>query len=204
MAGPTDILDYASPRPQGRYRLPSVSRLEVQCEPDGLVVIETLRGKGRATFAMALGLLTLFTIPASVRSVVPNLQVLWRVLQHLTSDGFGFEIVLLGALWAAIAVIMLLVANSTWRKTVLEARDGILTLAFKSPFHQQVHRWQFEQILELGVDRTLEIQFVDPRLELLLRAHGGQLIHLFADHSEAELEHIAGALKETMGWGVKT
>jgi hypothetical protein len=35
---------------------------------------------------------------------------------------------------------------------------------------------------------------------LILRAHGGQLIHLFADHKEAELEPIAAGLKQTMGW----
>jgi len=200
MAGPTDILDYASPRPQGRYRLPSVSRLDVQWNQEGLVVIETLIGKGRAIAAMVFGLFTLFTLPFSVAMTVPSAAALWRDLQNPDARPTLFWTAIMGGLWLAIAVVLTLVFNNTWRKTILEAQDGTLALTFQSPLGKRVHRWPFEKILELGVDRTLEVQFIDPRLELLLRAHGGQLIHLFADHKEAELETIAAGLKETMGW----
>jgi hypothetical protein len=199
MAGSNDILDYASPRPRGRYRLPSVSRLEVQRDRDGLIVTEELRGKGHSIGAMGVGLFALFALPASLSLDVPNLPYLWRCLHHLSAhEDLEFEIAVLGAFWLAIAIVMLLVANNTWRKAILEARDGSMTLTFSSPFHRQVHHWPVEQILELGVDRTLEPGFIDPRVELLLRAHGGRLIHLFADHGEAELESIAAALKDTI------
>jgi hypothetical protein len=201
MPEPTDILDYASPRPHGRYRLPSVSRLDVRCDGDGLVVVETLRGKGRAIFAMVLGVATLFTIPYSVALIVPSGGALWRDFQNPDSRGPTlFWTAFMGGLWLADAIVLTLVFNNTWRKTILEARDGTVALTFQSPLGKKVHRWPFEQILELGVDRTLEVQFIDPRFELLLRSHGGQLIHLFADHKEEELERIAAALKEKMGW----
>jgi len=202
MAGPNDILDYASPRPRGRYRLPSVSRLDVQREWDSLVVIETLRGKGAAIAAMLIGLVSLITLPCSfINTTMPGIVRLWQDLSDDQSRAralLGMAIFL--ALWGSDAVLLVLVANNTWRKTVLEVRDGTLTLTLQSLFGRQVHNWPFEQILELGVDRTLELEFIDPRLELVLRAHGGQLIHLFADHKEAELEPIAAGLKQTMGW----
>jgi hypothetical protein len=182
MAGPTDILDYASPRPQGRYRLPSVSRLDMQRDREGLVVVETLRGKGRAIVAMAIGMMTLFTLPFSVAMTVPSGAALWRDLQNPDARGPTlFWTAFMAGLWLADAVVLTLVFNNTWRKTILEARDGMLSLTFQSPLAKKAHRWPFEQILELGVDRTL--------------------IHLFADHKEAELEPIAAGLKETMGWG---
>src|SRR3954454_13649736 len=64
MTGPSAILDYASPRPQGRVRLPSRSRLDVVRDRHEVTITETLSGKDSALFGVAVAVVTLAVLPA--------------------------------------------------------------------------------------------------------------------------------------------
>src|SRR5206468_2613889 len=110
------------------------------------------------------------------------------------SDGMVVGLCYALAISMAEAVVLVLVANNTWRKTILRARDGEVTLLFSSLFHRREYRWPYDRIMEVGVDRTMEPGFLNPRVELVLRAHGGEHVHLFADHPEGRLESIVAAL----------
>jgi hypothetical protein len=176
-------------------RLPSQSLLHVAIDRDGVAVTQTLRGKGTAYLAMTAGLFCTVVPPIVAASQARDPQA---VLQHLFTGRFDTEGVV-DMCWGlavsvAEAVVLVLVANNTWRKTVLLARDGELSVRFSSLFHRREHHWPFDRILEAGVDRTLEPGYRDPRVELVLRAHGGEHVHLFADHPEAKIESIASAL----------
>lgn len=196
---PAAILDYAGPRPRGRLRLPSQSLLAVDRDPDGLTVTQTLRGKGTAYLAMAAGLFCVFVPPivAISQAAYPATLPARLFTGQFDSDGVvGLCYAL--AIAVAEAVVLILVANNTWRKTILRARDGEVTLLFSSLFHRRAYRWPFDRILEVGVDRTMQPGYLDPRVELVLRAHGGEHVHLFADHPEATLEAIVAALRDVI------
>jgi hypothetical protein len=199
---PTAILDYAGPRPRGKLRLPARSVLEVERDRDGLTVTQTLRGKGTAYLAMAGGLFCTVVPPVVAVAQMSNPStVLSRLLagRFQSDELVGLCIALV--LSAAEATVLVLVANNTWRKTLLRARDGEINLLFTGLFHRREYRWPFERLLEVGVDRTMEPGFLDPRVELVLRAHGGEHVHLFAVHPEVKLESIVAGLRETMARG---
>ena len=58
MTDPAAILDYASPRKRGRFRLPATSTLTCDVGDDTVVVEQRLAGKAEAIAALAFGALT--------------------------------------------------------------------------------------------------------------------------------------------------
>jgi hypothetical protein len=101
-------------------------------------------------------------------------------------------------LWVAELVVMLMVINSTWRKTILQARDGMISLAFLGPLKSKRYEWPLREIVELHVDRQMELGFLNPKLDLVFRAFGGPTVRLFTDHHERDLEEIRAALQQAV------
>ena len=149
---------------------------------------ETLRGKTAAYVAMAFGRFCVFVPPMSVVLQSPSPFIfLHRLLTSQLDSGSIEQVTFAAIISPAEAIVLLLVAMNTWRKTGLQARDGTLSLTFAGLFGIREHSWPFGQIVKLGVDRTLEAGFSDPRLELVFRVHGGEHVLLFADHGELDL-----------------
>lgn len=192
---PAAIIDYASPRPQGRYRLPSLSRLDVVADRDGLTITEVLEGKASAYAGMAVGVFTLLLLPTMAYLMIAPMFGRAR-----SPDAAEVIVVaaLYGGLWVADLVVLLMVVNNTWRRTILRARDRTLSLEFIAPFTQRRYAWPFDQIVDLYLDRIPDLRFVNPHVELVFRAADGQSVRLFADHREPELEAVVRALYEAL------
>src|SRR3954453_4831006 len=74
-APPQPILDYASPRPHGKVRLPARSVLEVRSDADSVEVVERLAGKFGAIAAVLFSGMTLTVVVVSIWSEIA--RALW-------------------------------------------------------------------------------------------------------------------------------
>jgi hypothetical protein len=198
VSGPSAILDYASPRPQGRVRLPSRSRLDVVRDRDEVTITETLSGKGSAIGGIAVAAFTLLQLLFGMYREAWGKDGLLTRQHPSLLEPEGIWLLVMAGLWVTELVVMLIVINNTWRRTVVQARDGTLSVEFTAPFGRRRHAWPFDQVLELHVDRSLVPGFTTPKVELVWRVWGGQHVRLFTDHPEPELDAIAAALRQAM------
>src|SRR5438309_11045501 len=112
------ILDYASPRPRVKLRLPANSMLRCTSVPGTCAVVETLSGQAEARLALAFATFVLCVVIATPFG-----------LSGRPGDYVAFTCVEAGALIG----VSLLVVRNTWRRTVLRVADGEMTVAFAAP-----------------------------------------------------------------------
>jgi hypothetical protein len=155
---PAPILDYASPRPRGKVRLPARSVLHLQRDParGETRVIEALEGKAQATAAL---IFAAFVLIVMIATMYPELAKMFR------ERAPNPLVVILGPLWIVEAGLMVAVINNTWRKTVLIARgDAGLSLAFSSLFRRMAYQWPAHRIGQIRVVVTVDAAYSNTTL----------------------------------------
>lgn len=189
---PSPILDYASPRPRRRLRLPAKSVLDVRVDPDGLgvTIVEKLAGVPEAVAGMIFAVFVL-VVAGATASI--NLRIAW--VKHHLIDPFG---VMLAVFWALELTLLILVIDRTWRRTILEARDGRLTLRFSGLFGTREHRWPFDHVGEIAVAPTQEAIGAYALAELRFRATDDVTVHLYTDHRADEVLAIQSLLSRIL------
>jgi len=190
------VLDYASPRTRGRIRLPSQSHLELRPDRDGVVVHEWLAAKGSAVAAIILcgGALVLMAVVYTSEEGVH-----WK--RNFTSDPLPAAVAALLVLGVIVGgfIVLLMVVNNTWRRTMLEARrDGIL-LTFWSPFATRRLEWNADEIEDIRLEATTGPRDRNHLAELEIHLAAKPLVKLFTDHTVADLTRIAAALRNALG-----
>jgi hypothetical protein len=185
MADPRPILDYASPQKHGRVRLPTVSRIDSELREDGsFVIIERLDGRREAIGAIAFAIFMLIYL--AVLIIASFVWLGWH-------RNAGFAQVL-GTCWVTEAMVLVLVIDRTWRRTVLEgSRDG-LRLEFRALARRRQYHWPPDHLIDLGTVQTRVLDNGQVLGELQIRPPGEPTIRLFTDHPLRQLELIAGQL----------
>jgi hypothetical protein len=185
------ILDYASPRPRGRVRLPAESRIEIQGDRDSTTIIESLKGKETAIAAIIFAVFVLMVLLVAIVAEWPTM-----VRQH--RDALVLPVTLC-VLWIAEATVGVLVLDQTYRTTILRVRDGELALIFRGLFSRtKEHHWPIGEIGELRVETTQSGPGIEPLAELQIRPARDVSVHLFTDHREMEVQHIAGVITRAL------
>jgi hypothetical protein len=196
---PQPILDYASPRPRGKVRLPAQSLLDVRVDVDSVVVIERLTGKFGAIAAVLF----------SGTTVTLLLSLLWKeIFRAMWRGNIGPALFGL-TLPAAGYVLIALVINNTWRRTILSANADGVRLRFFAPLGgSRRYAWEADQIEAVRVESNdpkapLGIDLVRSGTLAELQVHptGGAVAHLFTDHEAFRLVPIAEAVMRAIGRG---
>ena len=192
-AGP--ILDYSSPRPHGRTRLPSDSRIEMLPDADGVVIHEWLAAKGRAIFAMAFAGCALVVLILVFVSEELS-QSRGRFVADLGAIAF-FAVLDLLVLIGGI-VVMAMVINNTWRHTFLEARRDSVILRFRAPFGSERFEWNASEVEAVRLETTTTAADRNHLGEIELHIAARPLVKLFTDHPYRDLEMIERALRQAL------
>ena len=184
------ILDYASPRPRGTVRLPSRSEIVVWSDADSVEVVERLSGKldavGAILFAAAM-----FTLMGAM-----------GVAEAPKRDSLP-QSIFIATFIAGGCVVMGMVINNTWRKTVLSANADGIRLRFFAPLSgSRRYAWEAENVEAVRVEPTeqakmlagVELSRSGALAELQIHPRGGAVAHLFTDHDGFRLVPIAEAL----------
>ena len=173
------ILDYASPRPRVKIRLPANSILRCQSDsPGSCSVLETLTGQQGAATALCFAAFVLCV----VLGMPFTLEVGPRNYLGLTGVEAG-----------ALILVGLMVVRNTWRKTLLRVADGEMTVTFTAPLTPtRRYAWHVGMIERIEVIATEGNRILG---ELRVIPDAGAEVHLFTDHRLADLHHIAQMLK---------
>src|SRR5438067_2322708 len=184
MTDPSPILDYASPRPRRKLRLPARSVLDVRVDPDGMgmMIVEKLAGIPQALVGIVFAVFVLLVV--GMTSFL-SLRTQW--VKHHGIDPPG---VILAVLWVVELILLFIVIERTWLRTILTARDRRVILKFISPFNTREHRWPFEEVADLDVVATQEAIGMYALAELRFRATDDVPVHLFTDHRADEVVYI--------------
>jgi hypothetical protein len=189
------ILDYSSPRPRGRVRLPSRSRIEITPEPDGVIIHEWLAAKGQAIFAMAFTAVCIATmILTNFLSTYGGFNRRWAVDQWTIFFGALVVLVLIAGV-----VVTAIVINNTWRHTFLEARRDNLILRFSAPLGGERFEWNASEVQEIRLGATTKPNDVNHLGEIEIRIEARPLVKLFTDHAYRDLDRVAAAVQQALG-----
>jgi hypothetical protein len=185
------ILDYASPRPASKLRLPARSVLHCEQSVGALTLVETLEVKGDAIGAI---LFAIFVLGILSCLIAPEIGTLIR-LRRFSLPG---PILVLGLLWVAEFATVLIVIDQTWRQTVLDASSEGLCLVRTSPFRTRRMLWHPDQVVELRVVHTALTRSLQALGQLQIFLSTGQTVHLFTDHPKQELDWFTGLLADAL------
>jgi hypothetical protein len=195
---PASILDYAGPRPRGKdglanTRLPAVSDLRLDFEPDGGVTItETLAGKEMAIIAIAF---------AAVILVLVACTAIILVKEQKPPDYAGASV--LAVVFVVELVVLIMVISNTWRRTVVQAGPAGLRLDFHVLLRRpKRHHWPADRVRKMGIlpqpgPRGLS-EAASPA-ELRIEIKDGPRLHLFTGHPKAELWPLAQHIERGLG-----
>jgi len=168
------ILDYASPRPRVKLRLPANSILRCTSNGRECLVEEKLAGRGGALAALCFAALVICVVMTTPL----------RMVQAQSAD-FAFPAV---ASLALIAMGMLVIRN-TWRQTELRITDGEVTVTFSGPLTaRRRYSWAAGAIGQIQVVRGEPPSGLG---ELRIIPDAGAEVHLFTDHRAGDLDLIA-------------
>lgn len=192
-AGP--ILDYSSPRPHGRIRLPSRSRIELLPDADGVIVHEWLAAKGQALIAMGFSAASfVILIFVYVSSELGRAQGRFRMdLGSIVFFGVVVVLVTIGGI-----VVMAMVINNTWQHTFLEARRDSVILRFRAPFGAERFEWNASEVEAIRLESTTTAADRNHLGEIELHIAARPLVKLFTDHPYRDLETIERALRQAL------
>ncbi len=192
MAEQTLILDYASPRPRGKVRLPAESKLDIRGDKESLQIIETLKGRSRALAAITFGVFVLIVIGLACGYSAR--------MAYLRPSRYGLESpIILGTLWLAEAVLAVIVLNQTYRSTIVRVQDSELILQFKGLFSgTRTYRWPVSEIGEIRVEPTQLGAGMAALAELQIRPTYEVSVHLFTDHRMSEVQMLAVSIQSAV------
>jgi hypothetical protein len=183
------ILDYASPRPRGKVRLPARSELAVRIDADSVEVIERLTGKLGAFGAIAFAAAMFVLMGAMGAAEAPKRDSLPQSVFVATFIAGG-------------CVVMAMVINNTWRRTILSANADGIRLRFFAPLSgTRRYHWDADTIEALRVEpknlrgpTAIDLARSGALAEIQIHPTGGAVAHLFTDHEAFHLVPIAEAL----------
>lgn len=194
MSVPEFVLDYASPRPRGRLRLPSRSLIRWELNPDdnSTTIVETLAGKQSAIGPLIFGALTLLMITGG--SINEALQ-----MRRHPDDTPWFVICATIALVEL--VVMALVIDQTWAKTIIRAsREGLL-FHTRSPFRRREFSWREDEIVSVQFESTQDQRDAAPLGKIRIVTTRPPSLTIFADHLHRDLAHVAAVILYGLGRG---
>src|SRR5215217_2642281 len=124
MGQPQMILDYAGPRKRSRFRM--ASRSVIACRWDGAagedgVVIVSARLEGQEQATLFIGAAALMLVLAA-----------GLMIAEAARSQVGFVVFQSSLIVAGVALIPVVVQQS-WRRTILAAGDGVVTLTMGGP-----------------------------------------------------------------------
>lgn len=178
------VLDYASPLARGPLRLADRSILTFIPVSNGVNIVESLEGRGRAVAAI---------IFSSCAVILLGPVVFGEAFDH----DISIAGVLLYLGYAVMTVIVILaVINANWRTTILGVTREHLILDFKTPFRLARRQWNPEELKTVNV-----VQQLDPRTkriahEIQLEFYSHPLTRLFTGHDPPELHHIVDTVRQ--------
>ena len=179
----TQIIDYASPVPRSRMRLPARSEFRWEQGPGWLVITQVLAGREGAIGALLLAGLTFVLMTIGVADMIGK----W----HRNVGLLG----LLGVLMTAEVVVGLLVIHNTWRKTVLTVTRDELAVETAAPFAaRQRVVFRSEQVAAVVVVDSEPVPGAGIVPELEIRLWSIPPVRLFAGHLRQTLLSIASAV----------
>src|SRR5437867_2708214 len=144
-AGP--ILDYASPRRRGKLRLPARSRIwwHVDEQSRAVTITESLGGKQEAIFAL------LFAAFIVIVLAIAALSQASRLRKHPEEWPI---VALLCGLWLAEVIVMILVIDQTWAKTIIRATSDQFIFRSRSPLRRRTMAWHGREVAGVRLGRT--------------------------------------------------
>jgi hypothetical protein len=164
--------------------------LDARDGPDGVVVTEWLEAKASAIGAIAGAVLTLLLL---LHSCFPLAQGRMELGDWLILKGTPVVVAIVEV------VVLLLVINNTWRRTVLEARRDAVLLRFTAPFGDRRYEWGASEVEDIRMELTTSAAERNSLGELEIHLAGLPLVKLFTDHPALELEALAARLRHAVG-----
>lgn len=206
------ILDYASPRPRGKVRLPSQSTLEVREDADSVTIVERLSGKGAAVGAIVFSAAMLALLVGTFIGNTYDNQRSRRSLGDAVEAGLNGGAIFVVPCLLGGPIVMALVVNNTWRRTVLLANADGLLLRFSAPLSPtRVHEWPADRVEAVRVESTDAPTTDRPGgavnvaaaslADLQIHPVGGSVAHLFTDHEHWRLAPIGASILSALGRG---
>jgi hypothetical protein len=186
------ILDYASPRPRGKLRLPANSDLSMRAIAGGVEILETLKGKASAYGALGFGAFVLWPLSATLYET-------WRLALRREQFGEWLFCALVICMMLALLVTMILVVNETWRKTIARADAEGLSVHFRALLRRRDYRWPRQYVGDVRVVATQDSTDAPPLGEIEIHLVDQPLIKLFTDHLRPKLVEIARVMREALG-----
>ena len=163
-------------------RLAAQSRISSSSDgPGHVMIVEELKGKAEAILALAFGCFVLIVI------------TLVGLAEFRRSDPFFFILIVVGPGLALVGT-MVMVIDQTWRKTLIEVRDGRLELRFRSVFLRAMFAWPTSEMTLMVV--VTQPQAEGPVLaELHIQPVDAPLVRLLTDHAIAQVEEVSDLLQ---------
>jgi hypothetical protein len=189
-AGP--ILDYASPRRRGKLRLPARSRIwwHVDEQSRAVTITESLGGKQEAFFALLF---------AAFIVVVLGFGAFDQASRLRKHPGEWPMTALLCGLWLAEVIVMILVIDQTWRKTIIRATFDQFTFRSRSPLRRRTMAWHAREVADVRLGRTQDAPDAAQLGEIEIMIVDQPGLKLFTDHLYKDLESVAQAILYGLG-----
>jgi hypothetical protein len=166
-------------------------------DDDAVEVVERLSGQSGAIGAIAFAAAMFVLMGGMAVAEAPKRDAL-------------AQSVFVGTFIAGGCVVMAMVINNTWRRTVLSANADGIRLQFVAPLSgSRRHEWAADQIEAVRVELTerstmppgIELSRSGALAELQIHPRGGAVAHLFTDHEAFRLAPLADAIGQVIGAG---
>jgi hypothetical protein len=189
---PVQVLQYATPVSKRRFRKPLKTQLLLSHHTPPTVT-ECSAEKSQA-------------VGAIIFSIFPLLIMGWMAFDGWQRSLKGFrsrigEAAFLSSMCVVLIACVLAVIWQVWRKTVLVAEDGGLSVIFSSVFGSRQRQFPPGAVAEVTVWTTDEGDkgTLEPLGELHLRPVTGETLKLFRDYPRRQLDLIARSLSAALG-----
>jgi hypothetical protein len=179
------ILDYASPLIRAPLRLAEKSILTFFADADGLRIVESLAGKGRAIAAICFCGGSMIILGCTISDLAPLFSSVW-LESMATYSIFAF---------GTLALILTLI-NSNWRRTVLKIGAVYLTLVFESPLKNRVYQWTWDRFVGARILQELDPPTQRIVYEVQMEFSSHPLVRLFTGHDLPELGPVMERIRQ--------
>jgi hypothetical protein len=191
MPAPEFILDYASPRPRGKLRLPARSLIRWELDPGGgTTITETLAGKSNAIGALIFGGFTtlLISIAAIAQAMlIPKFSQAWPWF------------IVCASVAICEMLVMVLVIDQTWAKTILRATREQLSFVTRSPLRRNSLSWHPDEVMFVRIESTQNQPDAAPLGQVQILTNRPPSLTLFVDHLHRDLVNIPDVILYGIG-----
>jgi len=191
MSDPSPILEYASPRLQHPFRLPTRSTVRVERTETGATITEIVAAKEGSIFAIGFAI---FILAIYLISIVTELR-------HGIRDAVLFQ----GGFCAVYSALLLWVINETWTKTILTVEPDIVRLAFRSPLQRRSVDWPIDQIADVAARQVRLVDLPDSsnggrRMagEIVFTIRNSRPVPLFSGHQLENVQSLCYGIRQVL------